>query len=171
MISREKWRTQRKNCSSATSSTMNLTWSHSGLNPGLLGEKVASSHLSYGMAIIYENKSLTCGKIHIYWNCLHHLRPNHILSNFPNNSYHWKQAHDIKFISEHNDVFIHCILFKRQADANLSTNVQWELQQTNVNQWNFLDKHKQNCIYIHQVVLELKNMERQIDRTMNTASQ
>jgi hypothetical protein len=48
MISKEKpksWET------SATSSITNLFWSHTGVNPGLRGEKSASSCLSYDTAI------------------------------------------------------------------------------------------------------------------------
>jgi hypothetical protein len=43
-----------KNCSSATSSTMNLTWSQPGLKLSLLGEKTASNRLSYGTMKVFE---------------------------------------------------------------------------------------------------------------------
>jgi hypothetical protein len=45
----KKRRNLRETCFSATVSTMNLTWSHPKLNPGLPGKKPASSRLSYGM--------------------------------------------------------------------------------------------------------------------------
>jgi hypothetical protein len=49
-LARENQRSQRKTGSSATLSTTNITWIHPELNLGLLGEKLAPSHLSYDMA-------------------------------------------------------------------------------------------------------------------------
>jgi hypothetical protein len=53
-------RTRRKTCSSATSSTTNLTWSHPGLNSGLLSEKPASSSLNCGILITNGSTRLHC---------------------------------------------------------------------------------------------------------------
>jgi hypothetical protein len=49
-IDRGKPTTRRKTCPSATLSTTNLTWIDPGSNPGLRGERPATSRLSHGMA-------------------------------------------------------------------------------------------------------------------------
>jgi hypothetical protein len=41
----------RKTCPSATLSTINLTWTDLGLNSGLCSDRLATNHLSHGMAI------------------------------------------------------------------------------------------------------------------------
>jgi hypothetical protein len=54
----------RETCSSVIASTINLTWCHPGLEPGLSGEKPVSGCLSYGMAITTcRNYILLCSVI------------------------------------------------------------------------------------------------------------
>jgi hypothetical protein len=43
--------TRGKTCPSATLSTTNPTWTESGSNPGLRGERPATNHLSHGTAL------------------------------------------------------------------------------------------------------------------------
>jgi hypothetical protein len=51
-IEKENWRTWRKTCPSATFLTTNPTWTALDVIPGLHSEKLATTHLGYGMAFI-----------------------------------------------------------------------------------------------------------------------
>jgi hypothetical protein len=53
IIDRGKISALRNTRSSATVSTTNNTWMSKGMNPGLHGEKQASSHQNYGTTVQY----------------------------------------------------------------------------------------------------------------------
>jgi hypothetical protein len=54
---------EKKTCTSATSSTTNLTWIYPGANQGLRGERPATNDMSHGTALISSVTQLVCHNI------------------------------------------------------------------------------------------------------------